>query len=157
MEEEVQISSCPFLTKEGLCGVYERRPVICRVLLSLEKCTPESPAEYSSELYLMGLLALQIVENIDIGGLYGSLFDLLQYYQRLRKGEEAEIPPYLLSTVLFDELPLLPSEKKLRAWVGKLYRRKVEEGLTFKDLLDQIKEEYNKQKRLSFLEDLWGT
>ncbi|MFN3568612.1 MAG: YkgJ family cysteine cluster protein, partial [Caldimicrobium sp.] len=69
--QEGGIAPCPFLTEENLCKIYERRPVICRILNSLERCGQESSAVVSEELYLMGLIALQIVENIDIGGLYG--------------------------------------------------------------------------------------
>lgn len=76
----------------------------------------------------MGLIALQIVENIDLYGLYGNIFDLLKFLSDLKKGKIDEIPPYLLSNVEFEELPLLPEEKDLRAWVGNLYRKEVFPG-----------------------------
>ncbi|MFN3920923.1 MAG: YkgJ family cysteine cluster protein [Caldimicrobium sp.] len=154
--EEGEPSICPFLTSEGLCKVYERRPVICRILLSFEKCAPGKPAALSQELYLMGLIALQIVENIDVGGLYGNLFDLLKFYYELEKGTLEEIPSNLLSTVEFEELPLLPEEKNLRSWIGNLYRKKIKDDFTFRDLLDEIKNQFKAQKRLSFLEDIWS-
>ncbi|MFN4197219.1 MAG: YkgJ family cysteine cluster protein [Caldimicrobium sp.] len=154
--QEEGIAPCPFLSEENLCKIYERRPVICRILNSLERCGQESSAVLSEELYLMGLIALQIVENIDIGGLYGNLFDFLKFFQEQKEGRIEEVPSYLLSTVEFEELPLLPEEKTLRSWVGNLYRKKVMGDKTFRDLLDSVKEQINAQKRLSFLSDIFG-
>lgn len=155
LQEEGESSPCLFLTQEGLCKIYERRPVICRILVSLKKCSSSQPAEVTEELYLMGLLALQIVENIDIGGLYGNLFELLKFFKNLKEGKIEEIPAHLLSTVEFEELPLLPEEKNLRSWVGNLYRKKIKEKVTFRDLWEEVKAKIRAQKRLTFMEDVW--
>lgn len=154
--EEEGVAPCPFLTEENLCKIYDQRPVICRILASFEKCSPVSSALVSEELYLMGIIALQIVENIDIGGLYGNLFDFLKFFKEQREGKLEEVPSYLLSTVEFEELPLMPEEKPLRTWVGKLYRKKVRNDQTFRDLLEEIKERFKAQKRLSFLSEIYG-
>lgn len=156
-EEEKELQICPLLNEEGLCSVYERRPLMCRIMVSLKRCSPSHPAELSEELYLMGLLAMQIVENIDLYGLYGNLFDLLKFLSELKKGNIEEIPSYLLSNVEFEELPLLPEEKALRAWVGGLYRREVLEGKTFRELLDEIKEKLKEKEGLSFLKEIFAS
>jgi hypothetical protein len=125
-------------------------------MVSFKKCSPLQQAELSQELYLMGLIALQIVENIDLYGLYGNIFDLLKFLSDLRKGKIDEIPPYLLSNVEFEELPLLPEEKDLRAWVGNLYRKEVFPGKTFRDLLYEIKERLKEKESLSFLKEIFS-
>ncbi|MGC9141230.1 MAG: YkgJ family cysteine cluster protein [Caldimicrobium sp.] len=157
LEEEREVQACPFLDERGLCKVYERRPLMCRIMVSLNRCSPSHPAEISEELYLIGLLALQIVENIDLHGLYGNLFDLLEYLSELKKGKVEEIPPYLLSNVEFKELPLLAEEKALRAWVGALYRKEVLPGKSFKELLSEIKENFKEKESLSFLKEIFST
>jgi len=156
-EEEGELSPCPFLDEKGLCRVYERRPLMCRIMVSTKKCTPSSPAEFPQELYLIGLLSLQIVENIDLLGLYGNLFDVLKFLKALKSNPEEEIPPFLLSTYEFEELPLLPEERALRKWVGELYRKKVLEDLTFRELLDKIKERSREEESLSFLKEIFTT
>ncbi|MCS7199760.1 MAG: YkgJ family cysteine cluster protein [Caldimicrobium sp.] len=154
-EEFSELTSCPFLTQSGLCAIYERRPLMCRIMVSKRQCTPDNPAEPPKEAYLMGLLALQIVENIDVGGLYGNLFLLLNLWKDFYGGVIEEIPPYFLPTHTFEELPLLPSERELRTWVGTLYRKKLNLGLTFRELLDQIRRDFKKTQSLSFLEDIF--
>ncbi len=129
---------------------------MCRIMASLRKCTPSHPAELPEELYLMGLLAMQIVENIDLCGLYGNLFDLLTFLSDFKKGSAEEIPPILLSNAEFEELPLLPEERALRSWVGNLYRKEVSEGKTFRDLLDEIKEGLKERERLGFLKEIFS-
>lgn len=130
---------------------------MCRIMVSTKKCTPSSPAELPQELYLIGLLSLQIVENIDLLGLYGNLFDLLKFLKALKSNPEEEIPPFLLSTYEFEELPLLPEERALRKWVGELYRKKVLEDLTFRELLDKVKERSREEESLSFLKEIFTT
>ncbi len=128
---------------------------MCRIMVSLRKCSPSQPAELTEELYLMGLLSMQIAENIDLYGLYGNIFDLLNFLSDLKTGKAEEIPPYLLSNVEFEELPLLPEEKALRAWVGGLYRKEVLEGKNFRELLDEIKEKLKEKESLSFLKEIF--
>ncbi len=130
---------------------------MCRIMVSLKRCGPSQPAEFTEELYLVGLLSMQIVENIDLYGLYGNLFDLLKFLSDLKSGKVDEIPPYLLSNVEFEELPLLPEEKALRAWVGGLYRKEVTEGKTFRELLDEIKEKFKERESLSFLKEIFAS
>nr|WP_269447040.1 YkgJ family cysteine cluster protein [Caldimicrobium thiodismutans] len=154
--EEAELHPCPFLNEEGLCSVYERRPLMCRIMVSFKKCSPLQQAELSQELYLRGLIALQIVENIELYGLYGNIFDLLKFLSDLKKGKIDEIPPYLLSNVEFEELPLLPEEKDLRAWVGNLYRKEVFPGKTFRELLYEIKERLKEKESLSFLKEIFS-
>lgn len=153
---DLTLSSCPLLTSEGLCGVYERRPLICRLLLSFSPCSSDQPAQITEKLYLLSLISLQIAENIDSGGLYGNLFDLLKFLKDYRRGLVEEIPSYLLSTVEFEELPLLPEERELRSWVGNLYRRELPNGQTFRELLDTINDDIKSRGRLSFLQEIWS-
>lgn len=127
---------------------------MCRIMVSSRKCSPSQPAEVPEELYLMGILSMQIVENIDLYGLYGNIFDLLNFLSDLKKGKAEEIPPYLLSNVEFEELPLLPEEKALRSWVGSLFRKEVIDGKTFRELFDEIKARFKEKECLSFLKEI---
>lgn len=154
-EEEGPITACPFLTEEGLCSVYERRPLICRIQLSQSPCEVLGEAQIQPELYLMGIIALQIAENIDVSGLYGNLFDLLKFWNLYQREKSVEVPYYLLSPQTFEELPLLPEERALRKWVGELYRRKVRGEQSFRELLDELQVSFKEERPLSFLDELW--
>ncbi len=127
---------------------------MCRIMVSMEKCLPPREAKLSQELYLMGLIGLQIMENIDIGGLYGNLFDLLDFLSNLDQFEE--IPSYLLSNVEFEEFPLLPGEKVFHLWIGNLYREPVKGEITFRELWQKLKEDFKSRASLSFLYEVFS-
>jgi len=147
------LDPCPFLTDENLCKIYERRPLMCRLTASTVSCE-RGYAELPPFLFKVSTLALQLVENIDLGGIYGNIIDLLKFLYEYKKGEIEEIPDYLLNTVDVDELPILPEEKELKKWVGNLYRTSVKEEITFRELLQKLREDFKKYEALSFLKEI---
>ena len=153
-EMPVTLEPCPFLTQDGLCRIYERRPLMCRLMASVVTCSNRG-AELPPFLFKVSTIALQLVENIDIGGVYGNLFDLLNFLQSYKKGEAEEVPDYLLNNIDIDDLPILPEEKDLKKWVGNLYRTPVEENTTFRDLLQKLRADFQNYESLSFLRDIF--
>lgn len=148
------LNFCPFLTEENLCKIYERRPLMCRVMASTIPCE-RGFAELPPFLFQVSTIALQLAENIDLGGLYGNILDLLKFLFQYKKGLVEDIPDYLLTTVNVDELPILPEEKELKKWVGNLYRIPVNKELTFRDLLQKLREDFKKYEALSFLKEIF--
>lgn len=134
--------------------VYPYRPLMCRIMASTKSCE-QGEASLPPFLFYVGTLALQLAENIDMGGLYGNLFDLLKFLKDYKDGKVEEVPPYILSNVDVDELPVLPEEKDLRSWVGTLYRTPVTEGKSFRDVLQELREKLRDRKSLSFLEEIF--
>jgi len=153
-EEDITLSPCPFLTEEGLCRVYPYRPLMCRLMASIVPCS-QGQAEIPPFLFKVSTISLQLVENLDIGGVYGNFFDLLRFLDAFKKGKEEEVPNYLLSNVDVDDLPILPEEKDLKKWVGDLYRTEVIPGKTFRDLLQELRLEFQSHQSLSFLRDIF--
>lgn len=62
-------SRCPLLTPEGACGVYERRPVACRLHLSMDdpaRCEGEGPSRANQPRVQQGevLLGLLVADGV---------------------------------------------------------------------------------------------
>ncbi len=150
-----QIKPCPFLREDGLCYVYDNRPLMCRITASLKDCK-KGEAFLPDYLFKIGTLALQIVENIDIGGIYGNFFELLIFMKKFLENPKAieEIPPQFLSNFFLEELPLLPEEKEERNWVKELYSQKIENGKSFIESLLELKKLFDSQRSLSFLSEI---
>jgi Fe-S-cluster containining protein len=153
-EEITALLPCPFLTEENLCSVYDRRPLMCRIMVSTVNCQEKGFAEPPEFHYTAGLLLLQVVENIDLGGLYGSLFDLLLFWKDLEEGRLEEVPPYLLSNIEEEEYPILPHEKDYQRFLGGLYRKELPSGPTFRELWVELKEGFSDYSALSFLREI---
>ena len=68
---------CPLL-KDDLCLVYDVRPFSCRGMFALTKCVPGGEAELPPELISIVTVCWQIIEHLDVGGLYGNFFDLVK-------------------------------------------------------------------------------
>ncbi len=150
-----ELKPCPFLDEKGLCSIYEARPLMCRLMASVVSCE-SGAAQLPPFLFKVSTIAFQIVENIDQGGVYGSIFDVLKLLQGYQEDENIEIPPYILSNLDIDELPILPEEKDLKNWVGRLYRTPVEGDKTFRDLLNELRTNFHeKYQTLSFLEEIF--
>lgn len=149
-----EILACPFLDEKGLCRVYARRPLMCRLMVSVKQCG-ETGAEMPQFLFKIGTIALQLVENIDQGGIYGNFLELLLFLRDFKRGRVEEIPPYFLNNVDVDELPLLPEEDEERRWVGSLYRTPLPgRDLTFRELLNELRERFQAHRSLTFLEEV---
>ena len=127
---------------------------MCRIMVSTVNCQEKGFAEPPEFHYTAGLLLLQVVENIDLGGLYGSLFDLLLFWKDLEEGRIDEVPPYLLSNIEEEEFPILPDEKDYRRFLGGLYRKELPSGKTFRELWVELKEGFSEYSALSFLKEI---
>ncbi|RUM87596.1 MAG: hypothetical protein DSZ24_05895 [Thermodesulfatator sp.] len=149
-----KVRTCPLLTPEGLCAVYPRRPLSCRVMFSRVPCEISGEAEVPPEFLGLASLLFQLVEELDVGGLYGHLVDAIRFWRELEKGVE-EVPEWLLGNREAPDLAYLPEEDSLREALVRLYRRKLSSGQTFKGLLDQIKEEFGPREALSFLDEIF--
>lgn len=73
---EFDIEPCPLRGEDG-CPCYEVRPLSCRCLWSEELCAPNGEAILDPLLVTLNGVFQQIAEDIDAGGLYGNIFDLL--------------------------------------------------------------------------------
>ena len=154
---EEEILPCPFLNEKGLCKCYHGRPLMCRIMVSLEKCEEGKPANIPPFLFKIGLVAMQLVENIDQGGIYGNFVELLTFLKKYKQNKTETIPDYFLNNIFVDELPLLPQEMEERKWVGELYRTPIKDkNLDFRELLNHINEEFKKQKNLTFLDEIFS-
>lgn len=154
LEEMVSTEPCPFLDEKGLCVIYERRPLMCRITASLKPCDEEG-AILPHFLFQVGLIGLQLVESIDLGGVYGNLIDILKFLRDCEKKGLDEVPEYLISNIELEELPILPEESDLKRWVGQLYRTSVKEDKTFRDQWQELREKFKPYKTLSFLEEIF--
>lgn len=68
---------CPFRSPQG-CSIYECRPLACRMMWSKIPCSEGGAAHMPPELISLNGAFQQILEDVDRGGLYGNLFDLLE-------------------------------------------------------------------------------
>ncbi len=127
---------------------------MCRIMVSQSDCRVVGYANPPEFHYMVGLLLLQIVENIDIGGLYGSLFDLLAFWKDLESGGIEEIPPYLLSNIEEEEYPILPHEKDYQRFLGELYRKELVQGKNFRQLWVELRDGFKDYAALTFLKDI---
>ncbi|MFH1138727.1 MAG: hypothetical protein V1816_21835 [Pseudomonadota bacterium] len=88
---------CPLLLG-GLCPDYKNRPFACRGIFSLRACKTGSEAEMPPELVSIVTICWQIIEHLDVGGLYGNLIDLVMVLvdeknmQKYEKGEALKSP-----------------------------------------------------------------
>ncbi len=70
--------TCPLLTDEGACTVYERRPFACRAMSSRSRCGDNGAADMEPFLVTVNLALYQIVEHLDSqGGFTGNLSSML--------------------------------------------------------------------------------
>jgi Fe-S-cluster containining protein len=67
---------CPFLSNSE-CLIYEERPFGCRCFSSTEKCNPTTHAEVDPFLLTVNMVFMQFIEDIDHGGQFGNMTDVL--------------------------------------------------------------------------------
>ena len=60
--------TCPLLTAEGVCTVYERRPFACRAMSSRSRCLGDGAADMEPFLVTVNLALYQIIEHLDSSG-----------------------------------------------------------------------------------------
>jgi len=85
---------CPFL-KEGKCLIYEVRPFACRSFFSQTCCDITGEADIPPLLLTINVLFNQLIEHIDIPGIYGNMIDVLLFFQ-----EEGNLGKYYLQQPL---------------------------------------------------------
>jgi Fe-S-cluster containining protein len=143
-------ASCPLLEQTS-CAVYQGRPFACRSMWSQTLCRPDSAAIVDPLLVSINSVFQQIIEDIDAGGLYGNLLDIMLHFgtaeirqsyhrgQRVRAGEglifNAPNPGFLV-----------PPEH--RSYVGRslapLWRQTVS-GFLFKEAISYVRDYYGEQ------------
>ncbi len=153
LDEGFCFEPCPFLDTKGLCQIYEMRPLSCRTFFSLKRCREEGEAVVPPEFFSLTMVFMQLLEEIDLAGLYGNYIDLLLFFfeKEGKNPEELVIPPELLANREAPDFAIPPQhEDYLRPILGRLYRHPVKDK-TFKDLLDEVKEKIKPKEALSFL------
>ncbi|GEM_PF-104249 len=152
---DYRIEPCPFLQSNGWCSIYSYRPFMCRSFYSLRPCRDYGEALVPPEFFSLTTTFMQLLEEIDVAGLYGNFFDLLAYLldreEALAKGQDLDVPPYLLSNREAPDFAIPPEhEEYVRSVLTRLYRYKIGET-TFKALLDEVKQGVGVSEALGFL------
>ncbi len=147
---------CLFLGQDARCQIYQRRPFICRTVFSLKTCQMGNEAVMPPEFFSLSTVLIQLLEEIDFAGLYGSFYDLLLFFLERERAPEPEavtIPEELLANREAPDFAIPPEhERYVRGVLSRLYREKIGDK-TFKEILDEIKEGAQLKEALSFLGD----
>lgn len=77
---------CPFLG-DGLCSIYEVRPFACRSFGSTVNCAETGTAQAPPWYVTMVIVVNQVLEELDRGGHWGNLADVLTYLAGLADGD----------------------------------------------------------------------
>ncbi|OAQ20273.1 YkgJ family cysteine cluster protein [Thermosulfurimonas dismutans] len=152
-DQMANLGPCPLLSSENLCLAYERRPLTCRVMFSKTKCELSGEAIMPPEFLGLSSLLFQLIEELDVGGVYGHLIDQIKFLRDLEAGAQ-EVPEWLLGNREAPDLAYSPEEEYLRKALSRLYRLKLPSGKTFKEHLDEIKEGFGQREALSFLDEI---
>lgn len=91
-----------FFLGDGLCGIYEVRPFACRSLISTVNCAASGMAEAPERLVTLAIVTNQLLENLDRGGWWGNLADVLAFLA----AESDEDAGLVASERLLPNLPL---------------------------------------------------
>lgn len=125
VEEEIDspwlFEPCFFL-QEGLCSVYEVRPFACRSFASTVNCADSGMAAVPDWLITLAIVTNQLLENLDLGGWWGNLADVLAF---LDEGAGArarlEARSRLLPNLAVPGLLVMPDElAKVERYLAKL-------------------------------------
>lgn len=145
IQEAAKNTSCPFL-EHGSCLVYLARPFACRSMWSGETCRPRGEALMNPMLVSISGVFQQIIEDMDRGGLYGNLLDLLSYLNEPERRKNyvsgTEVAP---GDGLLRNSPspgfVVPPEHRpyVMKWLNRLWEKKVA-GLPFKEALQRLRE-----------------
>ncbi len=144
--------ACPFLGIDRLCTIYKFRPFTCRSFFSLIPCYQTGEAIIPPEFLSLITTFMQLLEEIDLAGIYGNFFDILLYFIELDSNKELPVPDDLLSNRQAPDFAIPPEhEGYVRKILAKLYRKPIRER-NFKDLLDEVREGVEIKEALSFLD-----
>ena len=78
-ESDPSWGPCPLL-QDGLCTVYEVRPLACRVMVSRAHCSDSGFADMDEFLVAVNNVLMQYLEHIDAGSIMGNMNDLLPVF-----------------------------------------------------------------------------
>lgn len=78
-ESDPAWGACPLL-QDGLCSVYEVRPLACRAMVSRSHCENSGYADMDDFHVTLNNVLMQYLEHIDAGSLMGNLNDLLPLF-----------------------------------------------------------------------------
>ncbi|WP_456430831.1 YkgJ family cysteine cluster protein [Thermosulfuriphilus sp.] len=151
-EEGHTPGDCPLL-EDDLCPIYEFRPFACRSLISKVPCPEKGEALIPPHLFTLNTALLQVLEYIDLGGLYGNMIDVILFLEAWERGEGQIIPDHLLSCHPIPELAVPPEhDHVVRPAIGRLYRQEID-GRRFIDRLEDLETALGEEP-LSFLTEL---
>jgi Fe-S-cluster containining protein len=85
---------CPFLSNNE-CLIYSQRPFGCRCFSSTKKCNSTTHAEVDPFLLTVNTVFIQFIENIDDGGQFGNMTDVLLGLKAEVHRKKYEINPNL--------------------------------------------------------------
>ena len=134
---------CPLL-EYGVCPEYRSRPFTCRGMFSTTKCQAGSEADPPPELVTIVTTIWQIIEHLDVGGLYGNLTDLLLVLSDEKKAARYEEGVQLVEKKLPPTRPvpgfLVPPEHEdaVKRFLEKLYAAECG-GRTIRDLIAEMR------------------
>ncbi len=148
-EGEHTPGACPFL-EDDLCPVYEFRPFACRSFISKVPCPEQGEALIPPHLFTLNTALMQVLEYLDLGGLYGNMIDLILFLEAWENKKEETVPEELLSCHPVPEFAIPPEHDHIvRPAIGRLYRQEVS-GKRFIDRLEEIEASLGEEP-LSFL------
>ncbi|CAD7773567.1 hypothetical protein BLFGPEAP_00964 [Candidatus Methanoperedenaceae archaeon GB50] len=74
-------TTCPFLTKEDSCLIYEARPFSCRWVYSLKKCNGKSPTIHRV-VFEEAKSTIRKIQQLDNTGYSGHITFILQLFEK---------------------------------------------------------------------------
>lgn len=127
---------CPLL-EDGLCAVYEARPLACRTMVSLVRCQPGGQA--SEEDLWLGVASafFQMAEQIALGWDFGLMPEVMR--AKLQPRESGRNPALLTCQVL-PGLPTPPKHQaKMQSIMQRIFARQVG-GVPLGRRLDELRQ-----------------
>lgn len=104
-----------FFLRDGLCAIYEARPFACRSFGSTLNCAGAGTAEVPAWYPTLAIVVNQVLEDLDRGGSWGNLADVLAFLSGQRGSEGYPATGRLLSNLPVPGFLLLPGEQEIVA------------------------------------------
>lgn len=146
-EDHVKTNSgkCFFRGDDG-CLIYPVRPFSCRCMWSERLCLDGSQAVMDPLLVTISGVCQQLIEDVDQGGLYGNLKDLIIFLNEQThrtaylNGHILKHPPELVPTVSNPGLIVPPYHRpEVTRFLNQLWEQRIY-NMHFKDAVGTIKE-----------------
>ena len=81
MKKKQRITSCPFLTDDNTCLIYDIRPFSCRQLYSIRECSGKGPTVHRQAVEL-ARITVERLQQLDITGYSGHISYILNLLDR---------------------------------------------------------------------------